>query len=190
MAHSHDTDRKTACGTRHHWEIRHLHTFSTLFRRARCKRAGLPGFLPHRKGNEYCPDSISAFLLFDQGSVTNRPWRATLKGAAASTAALVLCPWLGELLFVRSFVMKLMITIVMGNVTTIILTHFYASLPVRWFACGKCEGHPKSAEGVWAYSTVMGSCNASDRSGAMTLSSTLFSERGDLGIVLRLWMGW
>ncbi|CAD7695590.1 unnamed protein product [Ostreobium quekettii] len=78
--------------------------------------------------------------------LANRPWRATLKGAAAGTVALVLCPWLADILLVQSFVVKLMMTIFVGNVATILLTHVYASLPVRWLACGKCEGYTKSEQ--------------------------------------------
>ncbi|CAD7702913.1 unnamed protein product [Ostreobium quekettii] len=95
----------------------------------------------YRRGKASASPSSQVYKV---SGLPNRPWRATLKGATAGTAALVMCPWLADILLLRSFVVKVILTIFVGNAATAILTHFYASLAVRWFACGKCEGYTKS----------------------------------------------
>lgn len=77
-----------------------------------------------------------------------RPWRTTLKTVLSAMAWIVLSPWVADLLLVHNFFAKVAISCVVGVVVNVGLTHAYASLAIRWFACGRSEAHVKSVDGV------------------------------------------
>ncbi|GMH36727.1 hypothetical protein BSKO_04600 [Bryopsis sp. KO-2023] len=83
-----------------------------------------------------------------RGAFGPKPWKVTLKSASMSTLWILISPWLADMLFVQNFITKVIATCVAAVIANVILTHVYASLPMRWFACGRSEGHVKSMDGV------------------------------------------
>lgn len=75
-----------------------------------------------------------------------KPWRTTLKSALTIIVLTVLSPWAADLFLVKNFVFKVIVTAVTAVVANVVLTHSYASLGIRWCACGRSEANVKSVD--------------------------------------------
>eukprot|EP00210_Caulerpa_lentillifera_P005197 g4966.t1 len=69
----------------------------------------------------------------------SNPWKVTTKSVVAATVMIILCPWLADMILVRTFVGKVLVTSVGGLILSIYLTHVYGNLPIRWFMFGRTE---------------------------------------------------